>query len=86
MYLQQEVNIKIGAKAPIEYINDVFAQCETGKPVYGAITDKSQLIENLKTSCLPVDIENYNYANYESFLADRRILMAKKIKQYYESL
>ena len=86
VYLQQEVNIKIGAKPPAEYINDVFAQCESGELKYGAINEQAQLIENLQTSCLPVDIESYDYANYEKFLGDRRILMAKKIKQYYESL
>lgn len=86
VYLQQEVNIKVGATPPVEYIQDAFLQCETGEPKYGAITDKALLIENLKTSCLPVEIESYNFANYETFLAERRVLMAEKIKRYYEGL
>lgn len=86
VYLQQEVNIKIGANPPADYISDVFQQCESGEPKYGAITDRAQLVDNLRASCLPVDIESYDYANYENFLAGRRALMAKKIKQYYGSL
>ncbi len=86
VYLQQEINIKIGAQAPVKYIQDVFTQCETGEPKYGVITDKSQLIENLNASCLPVDIESYELDNYDDYLAQRRVLMAEKIQRYYESL
>jgi len=86
VYLQQEVNIKIGNKSPAEYINATMDQCEAGNPVYGAITDKEQLLENLRINCMPTDLDAYQFENYETFLLERRKQMAKKIKAYYESL
>jgi hypothetical protein len=67
VYLQQEVNIKIGAKPPAEYIGDVFKQCESGELKYGGITDKEQLVANLIDSCLPIEIAKYEYDDYELF-------------------
>lgn len=87
VYLQQEVNIKIGDAAPKDYICKVFEQCEEGNtPVYGAITDLRQLRENLEINCLPTELENYSFENYEDFLSERRKLMAKKIRDYYWAL
>jgi hypothetical protein len=86
VYVQQEVNIKIGHKAPTDYIKSVFNQCETGEPVYGAICDIKRLKENLEINCLPEDINEYEYENYENFLLKRRELMSKKIKSYYQAL
>ncbi len=86
VYVQQEVNIKIGDKAPIDYINTVFNQCETGEAVYGAICDKNTLKHNLEVNCLPDELADYEYDNYENFLLKRRELMAHKIKSYYQAL
>jgi len=69
-----------------KYIQAVFDQCDSGKPRYGAITDMALLKENLGLNCLPHDIEEYAYENYEEFLLGRRKLMIKKIKTYYQSL
>lgn len=86
VYLQQEVNIKIGDRAPVEYIKIAFQQCETKEPVYGVITSTEQLAENLKRNCLPTAIEDYEMDNYEQFLVTRRKAMAEKIKAYYYAL
>lgn len=86
VYLQQEVNIKIGNKPPVEYIGTTFSQCEDGEPIYGAITNKDQLLENLKINCLPHNLDAYQFENYEQFLVARRSSMANKIKTYYQSL
>ncbi|OAI20826.1 hypothetical protein A1359_20275 [Methylomonas lenta] len=86
VYLQQEVNIKIGDKAPVEYMKIAFQQCETKEPVYGVITSTEQLKENLKRNCLPTAIEDYEMDNYEQFLVTRRKAMAEKIKAYYYAL
>lgn len=85
-YVQQEINIKIDDRPPAKYIGDVFNQCETNKPVYGAILEKEQLLKNLRENCLPTDLEAYALDNYENFLKQRRIEMAKKIERYYKSL
>jgi hypothetical protein len=86
VYLQQEVNIKIGDRSPVDYIDTAFNQCETGAAIYGAITDKAELEANLEMNCLPTNIESYEYSNYEQFLESRRALMAHKIRDYYRKL
>lgn len=86
VYLQQEVNIKIGDKAPMEYMKAVFEQCETSELIYGAINSTEQLEDNLRSNCLPTLLESYEMDNYEQFLEVRRIAMAEKIKNYYNAL
>jgi len=86
VYLQQEVNIKIGNADPQQYITEVFAQCETGNAKYGAIVDRAELEANLSLNCLPNDVSAYHPDNYDQFLNERRKLMALKIKSYYLKL
>ena len=47
---------------------------------------KEILKENLKVNCIPKGFENMNVADFDEFLKQRRVLMAKKIKEYYYSL
>ena len=86
VYVQQEINIKIADRSPLEYISTLIDQCETGEAVYGVITDRDEFINNLKTNCLPEDLESYAFDNYDGFLQSRRSLMAQKIEHYYKSL
>lgn len=72
--------------SPNIYFSKVFEQCETGIAVYGNITDKALLLKNLQQNCIPETILQMEHTNYEEFLAERRKLMAKKIKKYYYSL
>ncbi|MCF6751741.1 DUF262 domain-containing protein [Pseudomonas stutzeri] len=86
VFVQQEVNIKIGDTAPATYMAEVFAQCETGEARYGAITRTEDLRVNLAANCLPSDVDAYQPEQFEEFLAERRRLMAQKIKEYYWAL
>jgi len=86
VYAQQEINIKIGKKTPKEYMGEVYKQCEGGKVKYGGITDKQVLMKNLKQNCIPEFFNDLEVADYESFLKERRKLMALKIKDFYYSL
>ncbi len=86
VYVQQEVNIKIGDAAPHEYIGRVFEQCQKGEAIFGAITDLETLKENLKANCLPSELTSYAAENFEDFLDVRRKKMAEKIKIYYQKL
>lgn len=86
VYLDRPVNISIGKMAPKIYFSLAFEQCSTGEIKCGAITDLDQLKDNLATNCIPLDVVNMDYTNYENFLEERRKLMAKKIKDYYYSL
>ena len=45
-----------------------------------------ELNETLKQNCIPKEFINYSIENYKLFLEKRRILMSKKIKEYYFNL
>ena len=84
--MQQEINIAIGAKSPDQYFSEIKNQCNGGKLKYGGINNEAELLKNLETHCIPLSVFTMTIHDYEAFLAERRILMAKKIKAYYNSL
>lgn len=85
--MQQEINIAIGAKSPNLYFKELKEQCGGGgKQKYGAIDNYSELLNNLKTHCIPDSIFDLNIDSYELFLSERRKLMSEKIRVYYNSL
>ncbi len=86
VYAQQEINIKIGKKAPKVYMGEVIKQCESGKLGYGGIADRETLVKNLDQNCIPESFATLEVGGYEDFLIERRKLMAGKIKAYYYSL
>lgn len=86
VFLQQEINIKIGDKAPDDYMKEVYEQCCTKQPVYGCITDEDELRRNLTQNCIPDGFESMSIGDYDRFLEERRKLMAQKIHNYYFSL
>lgn len=86
VFLQQEINIKIGDKAPDAYMKEVYKQCCTKQPVYGCITDEDELRRNLTQNCIPDGFESMSIGDYDRFLEERRKLMAQKIRNYYFSL
>ncbi len=86
VYAQSEINIKIGKKSPREYMGVVMEQTKGSELIYGGITDKNDLDENLRQSCIPNGFEKMEVDDYETFLKERRKLMAKKIKEYYNGL
>lgn len=83
---QSEINIAISNKEPKVYFNQLFEQCKGGPKCYGNITDLDELWENLAMHCIPEEIKEMGVEEYPSFLAQRRNLMAKKVKSYFESL
>jgi hypothetical protein len=84
--MQQEINIAIGAKSPDVYFRQLKDQCAGGKMKYGAIDSWEELQQNLKTHCIPELIFESNIDGYDAFLSERRVLMADKIRAYYNSL
>lgn len=86
VYLDRPVNISIGKKSPKEYFSLAFKQCETKEIVCGSIVDKQQLLDNLRSNCIPETIFDMEEDRYQEFLSERRQLMAQKIKEYYYSL
>lgn len=87
VYVQSEINIKIGKKPPADYLGYVASrQCAGEEPKYGGICDISDLRRNLEENCIPQDIISMDISGYNDFLASRRKLMAARLKDYYFSL
>ena len=85
-FLDTQVNKSIGKKAPNVYFPEAREQCKTGVITIGSITDYDQLMENLKVNCVPEEVFEMDHTRYAEFLEKRRVMMAQKIRKYYESL
>ncbi len=85
-YMQSEINIQIGQKAPSHYLGELLRQCETGEAHYGNITDLPALQQNLAAHCIPELVFTAEAGDYQRFLEERRKLMAARIRSYYLSL
>ena len=83
---QSEINIAIGDKAPETYFADLARQCDGGAKKYGGITEKTELVANMRMSCLPESMIDGVVPVYDDFLEQRRKLMALKIKSWFETL
>ncbi len=83
---QDTVNIQIGDKAPADYFAQLKKQCSGGKLKFGAIDEWDALEENLAEHCVPLEIFDGLAHDYDAFLAERRKLMAGRIKKYFAKL
>lgn len=86
VYTQSEINVKIKDQAPKEYMAQVKKQCTGGNAVYGGIDSLVKLEANMFANCIPEEIFDMDYTQFEDFLEKRRHLMAQKIRRYYELL
>lgn len=86
VYMQQEINIKVGNKAPSEYFALLTQNFENSDGKFSGISSHEELLRNFKMHCIPEMILANNASDYEEFLNERRKLMALKIKDYYFSL
>jgi len=86
VYVQQEINIKVGKRSPAEYIGTIREQCEGGELVFGGIDKLDEFEANLGANCIPTNIHEMTVEHYVEFLDTRRKLMAQKIKHYYLGL
>ena len=64
-------------------MQEVNNQCNNGIATIGSIVDEETLKENLILNCIPEGFDNMTVEDFDEFLKQRRILMAKKIKDYY---
>lgn len=83
---QSEINIGIGARPPTTYLAELREQVSGGTKKYGGITDRDELLHNLRMNCIPEAMLDGEVKDYELFLEDRRQLMALKIKRWFEVL
>jgi len=84
--IQSEIDIAISNKEPRIYFGQLMEQVHNGPKRYGNIVDLRDLEENFRMNCIPEDMEKMTVDDYSAFLEKRRRLIAKKIKQYFESL
>jgi hypothetical protein len=86
VYMQSEINIKVGNKPPKDYFELITTQMlENNKQVSG-LSSHQELADNLQMNAVPTDIMHMTIEDYNEFLTARRKLMASKIKDYYHSL
>lgn len=86
VYMQSEINIKVGNKPPKDYFEVVKTQMLNGNQQVSGLSNELQLFDNLKMNCVPTEIQEMSIDDYNDFLTLRRKLMATKIKEYYHSL
>lgn len=86
VYTQSEINIKIGEKAPCDYIQKVLEQVQGGEKIYGGIEDINELEKNFEENCIPKEIVDMDTTDYFDFLNLRRAMISNYIRDYYFSL
>ena len=52
----------------------------------GNISDAELLASNLAENCIPSDIDTMDVSSYDTFLLERRKMMAALIEKYYKGL
>lgn len=86
IYLDTQVNKAISDEAPAVYFSKVKEQCQTKNVVFGNIMSDTLLKTNLAENCIPNNVDQMTFENYDEFLQKRRMLMADMIHQYYMKL
>ena len=86
-YLDTPVNIKVGKKAPREYMSEALSEIlKTDDATYKAIKNEDEFKQNLEDNCIPEAITSMTANDYKAFLETRREKMTALIKKYYYSL
>ena len=86
-YLDTPLNIKIGKKAPKDYLNEALDAIKSAEETsFKSIKTETEFLKNLEDNCIPVEIMEMDYTDYQAFLETRRIKMTELIKSYYYSL
>lgn len=86
VYMQSEINIKVGNKPPKDYFELVKQQISEGSQTVSGLSNDTELMENLRMNCVPIEITEMQIDDYPEFLSKRRLLIAEKIRDYYYSL
>lgn len=86
VYMQSEINIKVGNKPPKDYFGLIKKQIEDDNKLVSGISSQKELFDNLNSNCIPHEILKMDIENYNQFLILRRKLMSQKIKEYYFKL
>lgn len=85
-FMQSEINIRIGDDSPKVYFEKVIKDIESGTNKITYLKSVEALKKNLQMHCIPLDVINWDINSYEEFLKQRKVLMSRKIRNYYNSL
>ncbi len=85
-FMDQPGNIKIGDRTPSAYFGAVAEKLDKGNGEIKGLRTFADLKKNMKENCIPETVFKYDVKNYDDFLEERKELMAKKIREYYEGL
>ena len=84
--MQQEINIRIGSKAPHQYMASVLDAVADGTFRFGALTTREELETNLAENAIPPMFLTAQLTDFSDFLVQRRLLMSQIIRRYYNRL
>lgn len=85
-YLEKRINIAIGEKRPGDYFSEARAACESDANYFGDLATVQELKQNMTANCISESIFCMGAEDYDGFLMERRTLMARRIRAYFESL
>lgn len=86
VYMQSEINIRVGNKPPRIYLQQVLSEMQNATPHLSGIPTLKALKQNLKQHAIPATVDQMDFDDYFDFLDQRRLLMAEKIRAYYFNL
>jgi hypothetical protein len=84
--MQTEINIAISNSDPAVYFAELADQVSGGPPRYGGISDRQDLVDNLRMHCIPKALLAGDAVPYDDFLRERRTLMAQMIKEWFQAM
>jgi hypothetical protein len=83
---QSEINVAISDKPPVRYFAELAEQIRGGTSRYGGIDQADEMRKNLEAHCIPLSMMEGQIPEYDDFLRQRRVLMAQKLKAWFERL
>ena len=86
VYTEQATNIKVGKMPPNDYLDKIKQQIKEGNNQISTLDTEYALLENIKTNDIPSFIIEATHHDYDRFLKERRKMISKKLKAYYENL
>ena len=86
VFMQSEINIKVGNKPPKEYFDLIKIQMIENNKLVSGLSSEQELLDNLKMNCIPLELMQMTITDYQDFLSLRRKLMSSKMKGYYFGL
>ena len=86
VYMQSEINIKVGNKPPKVYFELIKSQMIENNRQVSGISSEQELLDNLRMNCIPTELMDMTIDDYPTFLTLRRKLMSDQMKAYYFGL